>query len=578
MKTILQKHTSKFVVNLLNGLGITACVALTSCGDQDKSKQTENQVENLKNGLKNVEFYKNLADDEDSLKAIADWLNNKNYGSDHILTENELREIFQYDSSKLNEVAEKLGVELTVFEEEPDDEKKKEINEWLNKLNGLENAKFNELGGDLKEKVAQKFIANGININEVTVIKEMLAGFIEEVKDEKKQNEISIKVGGEGKVTITKVADSTPTDFVFGTFDVFEKFVGDLKGKEITETEVSLSFGFEGKMVKICGHKIGFDVTGCFEKFLNCFEILTKIEALKLQVSGLSLKIEKSKLSLNEVDCSSDDYFKKVGFWTLVKDYAAFFGITNDKKFEIVKDGSEDSAVVKIGDFKSSLEWSKVVQEDGKTFVEDSGWENIFKIKDKIPASTTKKDVTVKFEKGKCICSEIEKYKSGVELNSLEALKKLVEDLKDKKVTIAESKDFSLAFDGKNVKVCEHTEGFEVMKNTDFETLLQYVTALKGEGKAIGKDFTIKIAVATNDIQLGGKKIDQTFMKTENFWGAVKAHKELFDKLPIEVVKDNTQESKKGNIGTTVIDVKMFNEGKITEEWKSVFQEKTEKK
>ena len=276
MKTILQKHTSKFVVNLLNGLGITACVALTSCGDQDKSKQTENQVENLKNGLKNVEFYKNLADDEDSLKAIADWLNNKNYGSDHILTENELREIFQYDSSKLNEVAEKLGVELTVFEEEPDDEKKKEINEWLNKLNGLENAKFNELGGDLKEKVAQKFIANGININEVTFINEKLAGFIEEVKDEKKQNEISIKVVGEGKVTITKVADSTPTDFVFDTIEKLRGFVEALNGKDITNVEGKLSFEFEGKNVKVGGHKTGFDVTGCFEKFLNCFKFLTE--------------------------------------------------------------------------------------------------------------------------------------------------------------------------------------------------------------------------------------------------------------------------------------------------------------
>ena len=151
----------------------------------------------------------------------------------------------------------------------------------------------------------------------------------------------------------------------------------------------------------------------------------------------------------------------------------------------------------------------------------------------------------------------------------------VVGDLKDKKVTIAESKDFSLAFDGKNVKVCEHTEGFEVMKNTDFETLLQCVTALKGEGKAIGKDFTIKIAVATNDIQLEGKNIDQTFMKTEKFWGAVKAHKELFDMLPIEVVQDGTEKGKIGKIGKigkTVIDVDVFNGDKIAKDWENIFK------
>lgn len=46
MKTGLQKHTSKFVAGLFNSLGIIACVSLTSCGDKNKVKQTENQVEN----------------------------------------------------------------------------------------------------------------------------------------------------------------------------------------------------------------------------------------------------------------------------------------------------------------------------------------------------------------------------------------------------------------------------------------------------------------------------------------------------------------------------------------------------
>ena len=63
MKTIFQKHTSKFVANLLNGLGIIACVSLTACGNEKGNNDGDNnEVENLKSALKNK--YGNLNDSE----------------------------------------------------------------------------------------------------------------------------------------------------------------------------------------------------------------------------------------------------------------------------------------------------------------------------------------------------------------------------------------------------------------------------------------------------------------------------------------------------------------------------------
>jgi hypothetical protein len=146
-----------------------------------------------------------------------------------------------------------------------------------------------------------------------------------------------------------------------------------------------------------------------------------------------------------------------------------------------------------------------------------------------------------------------------------------VKALGDKEVTIGNGKKFSLDFKGKNVNICSHTTGVDITSGTNFATLLKCVAALKGEGKAIGNDFTIKIAVATSDIQLGGVKIDQTFMKTENFWGAVKGHKVLFDKLPIEVSK--VESSKKVKIGDTELDFEVLGKesGNIVSDWSGIF-------
>ena len=63
LKTIFQKHTSKFVANLLNGLGIIACLSLTACGNEKGNNDGDNnEVENLKSALKNK--FGNLNDSE----------------------------------------------------------------------------------------------------------------------------------------------------------------------------------------------------------------------------------------------------------------------------------------------------------------------------------------------------------------------------------------------------------------------------------------------------------------------------------------------------------------------------------
>jgi hypothetical protein len=63
VKTIFQKHTSKFVANLLNGLGIIACLSLTACGNKKGNNDGDNnEVENLQSALKNK--FGNLNDSE----------------------------------------------------------------------------------------------------------------------------------------------------------------------------------------------------------------------------------------------------------------------------------------------------------------------------------------------------------------------------------------------------------------------------------------------------------------------------------------------------------------------------------
>jgi hypothetical protein len=218
---------------------------------------------------------------------------------------------------------------------------------------------------------------------------------------------------------------------------------------------------------------------------------------------------------------------------------------------------------------------SDIVKTGDKEFADNSKWDNIFKLKGEA-AEEAGKNVTVKFAEGKCFCNEIGKYKKGVDLDSLDALGKLVEDLKDKKVKIDDSKAFSLAFGSKHFKVCDCKE-IDIESDSNFETLLKYVATLKNVS-AIQDDFKIKIEVATNDIKLNDGVVDQEFVKKQNFWKAVKAHKELFDGLPVAVGQEETGSSKKGKIGDTVIEVEMFDGTDIAQEWIDVFTNKEDKK
>ena len=81
MKTLLQKHKSKFVAGLLNGLGVVACVSLTACGNE---KVKDKQAENLAGKIENI-----LIGDEESLKKISDWLEKNGKNEKHEFSQSE---------------------------------------------------------------------------------------------------------------------------------------------------------------------------------------------------------------------------------------------------------------------------------------------------------------------------------------------------------------------------------------------------------------------------------------------------------------------------------------------------------
>ena len=98
---------------------------------------------------------------------------------------------------------------------------------------------------------------------------------------------------------------------------------------------------------------------------------MNKVNGFKLP--DLSLKINKDKLFLNGVDCSSVDFYRSHDFWTVVKDNPTLFKIGGRFVFNKGNDG--DNA----DDFTVSLKWNEIVDEDNE-FIENSGWHNIFEL------------------------------------------------------------------------------------------------------------------------------------------------------------------------------------------------------
>ena len=475
-------------------------------------------------------------DDKDA-QVIVDWLNSNGKDSNYELTAKDLQEIFKNNPDRLNEVAETLGVELTESDAEPDDEKKKEIQKWVTKLASLKDAEFDKLDEVLKEKVAQMFINDEIAVDNDDVINEKLAGFIKEVKDEKKQNEISITIEKGGKAVITKVSDNTT-----------------LEEKKSTKRDDESFFA---------------KVDDVWEAYFNYgVKRLTRLEDLERKVSGWSLKIAGGKLYVNEIE-HTEDYFKNVAFWTVVRVYADLFGITEKSKFEIEKTGSDDEAIVKINGFETKLQWNDVVESEN-TFKADSGWDKIFKLKSEEPKPVeTKTEVTIEWNATSGY--KLNDATDFTKIDTLESLQDLVIELKYK--TVKEFKgDFTLTFSEGNVRVCGG-EGIDISKEDSLIWFLKNVVILKDRFKVIDSAFKIKVGINEDDcIKFGDFVVDKGVMIKNEFWNVVWVGKNLFDGLPIQVVRDNALNSKKGKIGSTVIDVEMFNGETIAYTWNGIFK------
>ncbi len=590
MKTILQKHTSKFVAGLFNSLGIIACVSVTACGDKDK--QTGAQVEKLKNDLKDK--YKLSNEDAEkiskSLKSedaekIADFLS-KNKKGINKLTEDDLKTIFK-DTNKVNDVASKLNIKQSTSNPD-DEEEKKKINEWLVKLKGFKNTNFDNLDNDLKGKVAQKFIDSKVNINNDSEISAKLGDFVNKVLKEKEESKVVLKAEGKGEVSITSVVSKEVKKFVFDKVEDFQSFVEALKDKEVVEGNEEWSLKFDSENVKICGHKDGFDFTSDFENFVKYFVLLSEVDGFKLP--KLSLKVDSGSFYLNEVDCTGVDFCKKEEFWKLVKDNTTIFKIENNK-FKIEKNGTGDTETVKIDNFETFLNWSEVVKGGDKKFVDDSGWGEIFELEEVSTDNDQHGDSNSKKEKTFKWISSGKYSLDGNEKNiTLESLKELVEALNKESYKIVCSGDdkkiFKLEFKGKNVMICDVQSGFEVLNNvSNFKDFLGYIKVLKDK-EIIDKDFVFniksdcdssgKVSINTNDVatDLAGKK---------EFWDAVKTYKGLFGEgdLNVEVGVDAiTVENKKykGKIGNIELNFVIFEgEGgseEVTTDWKGIFKKK----
>ena len=248
---------------------------------------------------------------------------------------------------------------------------------------------------------------------------------------------------------------------------------------------------------------------------------MTKVNGLN--VSGLSLKVSGGQLTLSEVQMS-DDYFKTVGFWTLVKDHAALFGITEGSEFEIEKTGDEGSETVKIGEFVTQLKWSEVVESEN-TFKTDSKWGNIFKLKSKEESA---KEVTVEFKaEGKYSLN-----KGGdVDLKTLEHLTTFVGGVKDKTVKCNGDKKFEfIVKDGKTISVkVDVLVDFDVtITNENFSALLGCVKDLK-DVKLVEEEFKFKVEAGTDAIKFGEKEVTDGFLVSKEAWEIIKDKKVLFN-------------------------------------------------
>lgn len=483
---ILQKRTSRFVASLFNGLGIIACVSVSSCGSKGKnSKGNEtDKFDGLKKKLKEANDNFGQLDFDDQNK-VAEWFKDNPSQTNFSLTKDILGKIFIDNNSKLNDVAQKLGFDIS----NPDDEANKQVPEWLDKLNEFED--FKDLASDdLKKKVAQKFIEKGIDINDDDAIKNTLSSIISEVQNEEKTKNVTVEIENDGKASIV-YSDNHSESFDFKDLDALKNFVNALADKNVVGVGGSWSLVLENDKAKVCEHKDGFDYKSNFDEFLSCLNSLVKIQ--KLDFKGFQLTVDQEGVSLDDKQLN-DDYFKVSDFWNKVKNFPALFGL-NSSKLQIEQNGTGDSAIVKINDFATELTWNDVFE--GSTIKEE--WNKIFDLKEvKGDEEDNKEKIKISYD------TTNNKAKVGEQEVQVSALAVQLKGKNKDEVDIADFPQWN-SFE-------------DVNKLSSF---LDYIKALFD-----AKVYTEKIKVSLNGkiVSFGSQQLNNNIVTKVAFWESLKSN------------------------------------------------------
>ncbi len=320
-------------------------------------------------------------------------------------------------------------------------------------------------------------------------------------------------------------AEINNENFDLNTFEGLKNFAEKVKGKKIKKIG-NFSYDFvSDKKIKICeGNEIELSD---FTEFLDILNSLVEVEGLNIK--SILLEIETDGILLDNVKCSNNVY-KGNNFWTFVKNHNALFGLS-DKKLPIEKNENSDDATVKIkGKLVTNLKWNDVFDEDGRIIKED--WNKIFKLKEKVTVDF--------FGDGSYKIVDTDKTDTinnvtAIGLNDLQALEKLVQNLDCKDITVKNVDKFKIVFENNGkVKIGKkNTVPFSAVDKKNFETFLFHLDNLK---KCINFDPQITLTVDSK-VTLGGKKVDDNFAKSKDFWKSIKNHVGLFGSLGTDKLK-----------------------------------------
>ena len=526
---ILQKQTSRFVASLFNGLGIIACVSVSSCGSKGKnSKGNEtDKFDGLKKKLKEANDNFGQLDSVPQNK-IAQWFKDNPSQTNFAVTKDILEEIF-IDDDKFKSVAQTLGVDISDTDAEE------------NKLDS----------DDLKKKVAQKNIEKNIDSTDANTMNKAVS----EVKNEAENKKVTVKIEKYGNARIV-YSDNHSESFDFKDLEALKNFVNALEGKNVVVQDGNFSLVLGNDKAKVCGHKDGFDYKDYFNEFLSCLNSLVQINNLGFKSFEMTVKCDGVSLDgnkLNEGDC------KKSDFWTQVKDYPALFGLV-DSPLQI----EQNDKTVKINGFETDLQWSFVAK-DEKT-VNDT-WKGVFVIHGKEEVEEPKKEEPKKEEPKK---EEPKKEEQKKEEPKKEEPKKeepkkeehKKEEKKKAKVKEEEKKTTTISYDMINTKAKVGNDVVELTKLKEklnglnsqnveiakfpkwdtfktFDSLKNFLTFV--QTLAANKIYDNKIAITiegNNVVKFDGVALKGEFaVKDVKFWQSIKSYSSLFqNKLYIKFI------------------------------------------